>query len=1219
MIPPSTTSSITGLVWDEATESQALGLARRFEIAWDASAPSRRPDPRDFFEPGEPGGSGTLLAILRVDLARRRSVGEDARPERYRERYPDLSGEALVALVYEDYCLREEADELPTRLEYESRFPELADQLREILEIHELVAEPGSTRPDGESQAVPFPEAGQTIAGFFLVEELGRGSFARVFLARERQLADRSVALKVSRTGSREPQTLARLQHTHIVPVHSYRIDPATGLHLLCMPYFGRVTLARLLGEPDFGTTGAGLLAPLDRLGPPGSAIGGGPARSALSRLSRSRAVAWWGARLAEGLQHAHDRGVLHRDVKPSNVLLAWDGMPMLLDFNLAQEPVGDGATPSKLGGTLAYMAPEHLGAIADGHDGGSDHRADLYSLGMVLFEALGSKPLGASWSAPTDRDSLTRLLDERSRQAPRLLDDSAAIPPALDAVVRRCLAPDPDHRYQTAADLALDLQAVADDSPLTFAREPWRPRVSRWLRRHRSRLAIVVTVLLAVGASVALLVRSEAESVRRESDARALIRDGERSGLRGEPEAAAAQFSRALALLKGRHNLEPIRLEAARGREAADAARVVRDRATTFFEEAEPLRFALLGFVGDRAGASRRLLIALRPFGVLESRSWADSPDLARLDDARRARLLREVDDLLFFWVVRAAMDRAESAVEAPLATKYCDLALRFTDRRGSWEALRAWWDGSRNRGALIPEPSSGSEPTAADWFRWSLLDRMAGDSGQALDRLERAARLDPGNYWHQYALGFEWSESRTPARAIGPLDAAIALRPDSPWARRTRAKVRASLGEWSSAVDDLTEALGKCRPLDDATTVRLDRGMIRHRLGDVGGASADYQAAIEATPKGEPARAGRRNLARLAADTGATRAALTLYDALLVEEPGDSIARRGRIRLLSRSGRAAEAEADLDLLIELTPGSSAGPLLAERALVRLLRNRPVEAEADANRAFVLDQSPHNARICDRARLATTKALDPWPDRPDAFETWPDPGPPLRADLLGAAGRLSNNTSMRKTRAVLLSAAREHASALAEADRLVSEEPRSIEFRRLRAQIRHRAGLSRGALEDVTVALIEAPEDSSMIELRGRIRVDRGDFQAGLVDLQVAADRGSDLAVGPAMAGALLALGRGKEAAEVWSRVIEDDPLDPSAHLGQARAWRSIGEWDRAIVALERASSLALDDSTVLPEVVRVYASCLVARPERWVRVASLGWRIGLGRLGVR
>ena len=115
-----------------------------------------------------------------------------------------------------------------------------------------------------------FPEAGQTIAGFRLVEELGRGAFARVYLAEEQHLADRPVALKVTRTGSREPQTLARLQHTHIVPVYSYRTDPATGLHLLCMPYLGRITLLQILNHPELAAarSGADLLNLLDRLQP---------------------------------------------------------------------------------------------------------------------------------------------------------------------------------------------------------------------------------------------------------------------------------------------------------------------------------------------------------------------------------------------------------------------------------------------------------------------------------------------------------------------------------------------------------------------------------------------------------------------------------------------------------------------------------------------------------------------------------------------------------------------------------------------------------------------------------------------------------------------------------------------------------------------------------------------------------------------------------------
>src|SRR5215210_2137662 len=202
-----------GRTWDEASSPEALLLARRYEAAWRGSS-GPCPDPADLLPDDPRRRPGVLLALLRIDLTLRRRAGEAVDVEWYRRRYPDLGHETLVALAYEEFCLREEAGEHPDPAEYEARFPEIADGLREVLDIHGLVAEGsgsgsstallGPTTP-----AVPLPEAGQTIAGFRLVEELGRGAFARVFRAEERQLADRPVALKVARAGSREPQTLA--------------------------------------------------------------------------------------------------------------------------------------------------------------------------------------------------------------------------------------------------------------------------------------------------------------------------------------------------------------------------------------------------------------------------------------------------------------------------------------------------------------------------------------------------------------------------------------------------------------------------------------------------------------------------------------------------------------------------------------------------------------------------------------------------------------------------------------------------------------------------------------------------------------------------------------------------------------------------------------------------------------------------------------------------
>src|SRR5262249_33252891 len=153
---------------------------------------------------------------------------------------------------------------------------------------------------------------------------------------------------------------------------------------------------------------------------PPGRSAG----RAALARRDFAQAIAWWGARMAEALEHAHDRGVLHRDIKPSNVLVTADGMPMLLDFNLAREAPRDGSGPASdaLGGTLDYMSPEHLEELADGVPGRVDARSDVYSLGVLLYEALmGVRPYAPPRDALSPTGVLLRAAEERRASAPLL------------------------------------------------------------------------------------------------------------------------------------------------------------------------------------------------------------------------------------------------------------------------------------------------------------------------------------------------------------------------------------------------------------------------------------------------------------------------------------------------------------------------------------------------------------------------------------------------------------------------------------------------------------------------------------------------------------------------------------------------------------------------------------------------------------------------------
>jgi hypothetical protein len=173
-----------------------------------------------------------------------------------------------------------------------------------------------------------------------------------------------------------------------------------------------------------------------------------------LARCDRVEAVCWLVARLADALDHAHRQGILHRDVKPSNILLNSNGRVMLMDFNLATDPRRNEG--QRFGGTLSYMAPEHVDALNPAvlsPRESVDARSDIYSLGVVLFEMLtGQRPFAPAPETGSVGKVLMAVAAERRLGAPTPLRLRPDLPPVLDRVVRRCL--DPDRRYQRASEL---------------------------------------------------------------------------------------------------------------------------------------------------------------------------------------------------------------------------------------------------------------------------------------------------------------------------------------------------------------------------------------------------------------------------------------------------------------------------------------------------------------------------------------------------------------------------------------------------------------------------------------------------------------------------------------------------------------------------------------------------------------------------------------------
>ncbi len=447
-------------------------------------------------------------------------------------------GEDPLAGVLEEYLAGLEAGEAPDRDAFLAGHPELTEELADRLDALDFIHH---VAPQllGEEGSGPKPLPAPTLGDFRIVREIGRGGMGIVYEAEQISLG-RRVALKVLpfatllderplRRFQNEARAAATLEHPNIVSIYSVGCE--RGVHYYAMQYVEGQTLASLIGE--LREASPEMIEPLPRLlaaalpardGPPGldstvdlssgvprsgeasDTTSGGPRASGSTSASvrgrgAFRTVAQLGIQAAEALENAHQMGIVHRDVKPSNLMVDAAGHLWVTDFGLAMTPTETDLTMTgDFLGTLRYMSPEQV----EGHSRVLDHRTDVYSLGATLYELLSLRP---AVTADKRHDAIHQIVQS---DPPLLRQLNRAIPADLETIVLKAMSKDSRARYATAQELADDLRRFLEDRPIRAKRRSLAARVSKWGRRHQpilwSAFATLAFTAIVLGLSTVLV-----------------------------------------------------------------------------------------------------------------------------------------------------------------------------------------------------------------------------------------------------------------------------------------------------------------------------------------------------------------------------------------------------------------------------------------------------------------------------------------------------------------------------------------------------------------------------------------------------------------------------------------------------------------------------------------------------------------------------------------
>jgi tetratricopeptide (TPR) repeat protein len=716
------------------------------------------------------------------------------------------------------------------------------------------------------------------VGDYEVVREVARGGMGVIYEARHPGHSQ-PLAVKVLLPGAVEPsdmerfcrevEALARLDHPHIIPVRD------VGQHR------GQPFLVMDLVEGD---TLAGLLRTHGSLDP--------------------QRVARIGAALAHALHHAHERGILHRDMKPANVLLGAEGRPILTDFGLARDRLGARSALTRTGealGTPAYMAPEQ--AQADRASFGP--ATDLYGLGATLYELLAGVP---PFQGPTPMVVMTKaVLDPPTP----LLELRPSLDPALAEIVERCLEKKPGDRFPSGQALAAALEG--------------------WLRPERlvgvSPRVLAVSVLLAVlvGVGAALLVGRSGPPAESAADP---VEDLGPSEPLAQPVAVPdpllEKLARADALVaRGDEDGAVVLLEEVAAADEQDYEALLR-----LHELAVSRGFVLhpavthylrrIVVLGEREADPSAPLLLARAWDALGAERYADGVTMATHALEHPAASRR--------WLLAARVCRANGRlklgdVESALEDVERVLAVDPTDRRAL--LLRGLARGDLGLPGALEDLSASLDgaPNAEGFtFRAERLIHT-GRIPEAEADVERALALRPDDPRAHYLLGQTRLLQRDPAGALPAFTRATELLPDYAEAWFKRGIVERMLGDSETARRCLDEAL---RWDPEHREALGSRGILLDEMGDKRGAATDLTRVLELHPGPETERIYRRKQALLLVLIGETHTAYeALGRALLLDDGPAETAQLlyARATVGLRLGHSEQVELDTTRCIEMAP----------------------------------------------------------------------------------------------------------------------------------------------------------------------------------------------------------------------------------------------------------------------------------------------------------